>query len=92
MGVNALNGLLSFLQGNIKADGSEYIGVNALNGLLSFLLDRTTEISLALLNRCQRPKRAFIISTSTPYCQYDYGNIMCQRPKRAFIISTEEFL
>ena len=40
---------------------------------------------------CQRPKRAFFISTvSTDKVKDDLGE-MCQRPKRAFFISTEDF-
>ena len=39
---------------------------------------------------CQRPKRAFFISTLSGviWCITIVG--MCQRPKRAFFISTEE--
>ena len=36
---------------------------------------------------CQRPKRAFCISTIM-YEVYDDRNVKCQRPKRAFCIST----
>ena len=44
----------------------------------------------ALLNTsmCQRPKRAFIISTQKKLIDNELINNVCQRPKRAFIIST----
>ena len=39
------------------------MGVNALNGLLSFLQISDEEMMKRYKLRCQRPKRAFIIST-----------------------------
>ena len=36
---------------------------------------------------CQRPKRAFLISTKFRVNDSD-TNVLCQRPKRAFLIST----
>ena len=41
---------------------------------------------------CQRPKRAFIISTTIPDRMVKNQPIVCQRPKRAFIISTRRSL
>ncbi len=38
-------------------------------------------------NMCQRPKRAFIISTKDITIDI-LKHMVCQRPKRAFIIST----
>ena len=37
---------------------------------------------------CQRPKRAFLISTDKRETLQKYPVGMCQRPKRAFLIST----
>ena len=61
-------------------------GVNALNGLSSFLLKQEVkdEVERAL---CQRPKRAFFISTWFMEEKRKHKNV-CQRPKRAFFIST----
>ena len=61
--VNALNGLSSFLQSINEKKKELNKGVNALNGLSSFLL---TPLHQATLNKdmCQRPKRAFFISTT----------------------------
>ena len=63
MGVNALNGLLSFLPTKKSCSfAGASVCVNALNGLLSFLL-RKEDLKMGLVKKCQRPKRAFIIST-----------------------------
>ena len=60
--------------------------VNALNGLSSFLhMARNYEDEY--FEECQRPKRAFFISTKLLQQLYA-GNIRCQRPERAFFIST----
>ena len=39
---------------------------------------------------CQRPKRAFFISTLYQKLQLPLGKAVCQRPKRAFFISTKK--
>ena len=39
---------------------------------------------------CQRPKRAFIISTQRTVLIVSKVEMVCQRPKRAFIISTNK--
>ena len=39
---------------------------------------------------CQRPKRAFFISTLTPITDISCFRDVCQRPKRAFFISTDQ--
>ena len=39
-------------------------------------------------NECQRPKRAFLISTLKEKLSDLVDYEMCQRPKRAFLIST----
>ena len=38
--------------------------------------------------KCQRPKRAFFISTVQPAQRDIWAERKCQRPKRAFFIST----
>ena len=61
---------------------------DALNGLFLFLLvninadDCTVEV-------CQRPKRAFLISTNLKKLKKLKNLRVCQRPKRAFLISTK---
>ena len=61
--------------------------VNALSGLFLFLLFHTMDI-FNNTDVCQRPKRAFFISTEKySLCSND-GFSVCQRPKRAFFIST----
>ena len=61
--------------------------VNALNGLLSFLrIGSCRNIPIYIV--CQRPKRAFIISTIFGQKGQKMKENLCQRPKRAFIIST----
>ena len=42
-----------------------------------------------MLALCQRPKRAFSISTRNQYLIELANLAMCQRPKRAFSISTK---
>ena len=64
----------------------DLIGVNALNGLFLFLLERLNE-GFGDENVCQRPKRAFLISTAKKVKRL-IDNTVCQRPKRAFLIST----
>ena len=61
-GVNALNGLSSFLLLLKFLSTQELLCVNALNGLSSFLLEKIS-ILATILMVCQRPKRAFFIST-----------------------------
>ena len=61
LGVNALNGLLSFLPYKKFFSEEKVKGVNALNGLLSFLQQK--KCLRCLVNMCQRPKRASFIST-----------------------------
>ena len=61
--------------------------VNALNGLFLFL-QGNTENTLYENFLCQRPKRAFLISTYNELAKQALNCIMCQRPKRAFLIST----
>ena len=62
-GVNALNGLTSFLPSNVGRSYSyHYSCVNALNGLTSFLRFNPA-LKKALTAVCQRPKRAYFIST-----------------------------
>ena len=60
--------------------------VNALNGLFSFLPGQNWKQE-ECLRECQRPERAFFISTtaSFPWCVWCD---VCQRPERAFFIST----
>ena len=69
--VNALNGLSSFLPIASYNFGNPSQCVNALNGLSSFLLrfydDKTT-----LPIGCQRPKRAFFISTEKDERKFDW--------------------
>ena len=62
--VNALNGLFSFLreQGYYDPDFPKGC-VNALNGLFSFLQDIPSAMPLTR-GVCQRPERAFFISTA----------------------------
>ena len=45
------------------------LGVNALNGLLSFLLKTGGKKYETDFYGCQRPKRAFIISTKSIKCK-----------------------
>ena len=61
--------------------------VNALNGLSSFLLMNKI-LTKAVWKMCQRPKRAFFISTFMLRSKKFRLLAMCQRPKRAFFIST----
>ena len=64
-------------------------GVNALNGLSSFL-HRLPNSEVIKSNECQRPKRAFFISTiMANNMNRNNSKHMCQRPKRAFFISTK---
>ena len=60
--------------------------VNALNGLSSFLPPFSDYYIMQAL-MCQRPKRAFFISTEDGTL-VKTSRIGCQRPKRAFFIST----
>ena len=63
-GVNALNGLISFLLGELPAQpGSATKCVNALNGLISFLLGDRQHSTNGAGSLCQCPKRANFIST-----------------------------
>ena len=63
-GVNALNGLSSFLLVLTFIFGQVYVRcVNALNGLSSFLQTGERVKRMATDTVCQRPKRAFFIST-----------------------------
>ena len=60
--------------------------VNALNGLSSFL---PREYLLSRWKvRCQRPKRAYFISTYRKEVMLLDQEEECQRPKRAYFIST----
>ena len=61
--VNALNGLFPFLQYQVTNESVMVGGVNALNGLFPFLLEKVTKIMDENGAVCQRPKRAFSIST-----------------------------
>ena len=61
--------------------------VNALSGLFLFLLFHTMDI-FNNTDVCQRPKRAFFISTVNFLVFFTKTRGMCQRPKRAFFIST----
>ena len=64
IGVNALNGLTSFLHSSPPwSDNSYNKCVNALNGLTSFLHGRLADFLLSI-SVCQRPERAYFISTS----------------------------
>ena len=60
--VNALNGLSSFLRTVARYRTWNRLGVNALNGLSSFLPKNIMTEKMAQ-EMCQRPKRAFFIST-----------------------------
>ena len=63
IGVNALNGLTSFLHSSPPwSDNSYNKCVNALNGLTSFLHGRLADFLLSI-SVCQRPERAYFIST-----------------------------
>ena len=62
--------------------------VNALSGLFLFLLFHTMDI-FNNTDVCQRPKRAFLISTQYIKRAADANTVECQRPKRAFLISTK---
>ena len=42
------------------------------------------------MSKCQRPKRAFFISTGGSIMKKQIIVKLCQRPKRAFFISTVE--
>ena len=69
LGVNALSGLLSFLQGVERLVIISKEGVNALSGLLSFLHE--AGVSPEKIERmCQCPKRATLISTCKPIMQF----------------------
>ena len=59
MCVNALNGLFLFLLKIAKELDFKTLCVNALNGLFLFLHYEEFEET----EECQRPKRAFLIST-----------------------------
>ena len=61
--------------------------VNALSGLFLFLLFHTMDI-FNNTDVCQRPKRAFFISTDIWAERTKNERKLCQRPKRAFFIST----
>ena len=69
--VNALNGLLSFLR-KCQAVGKGYNKdcVNALNGLLSFLPTTRKVERLQEKMVCQRPERAYFISTLAYFSLY----------------------
>ena len=60
---------------------------DALNGLFLFLQLICHRLS-SFLQECQRPKRAFLISTKI-WQKKEETTSMCQRPKRAFLISTD---
>ena len=62
--------------------------VNALNGLSSFLQHGDNR-HYHCNNVCQRPERAFFISTIKRVLTKDGHVTMCQRPERAFFISTK---
>ena len=62
--VNALSGLLSFLQNNRWSKQGKDGCVNALSGLLSFLQRLIINYHMEII-LCQRPKRASFISTRT---------------------------
>ena len=47
-----------------------------------------TKENTLVLSVCQRPKRAFFISTPFQIANQMEINVKCQRPKRAFFIST----
>ena len=85
-GVNALNGLTSFLPGCCRRNCAESSGVNALNGLTSFLRIYNDTIYDFTIG-CQRPERAYFISTDTMSGRYMH-RVLCQRPERAYFIST----
>ena len=62
--VNALNGLTSFLlKGWQKSLKVKRKCVNALNGLTSFLLGKKGDTMKKTMTLCQRPERAYFIST-----------------------------
>ena len=63
--------------------------VNALNGLSSFLLLVILLGAGLTWVMCQRPKRAFFISTTGKTITIPNSEL-CQRPKRAFFISTKQ--
>ena len=63
-------------------------GVNALNGLSSFLRWQLLGYYFLVI-MCQRPERAFFISTYHLKTGGDINYVKwCQRPERAFFIST----
>ena len=84
---NALNGLSSFLLYLHSKYRRNLLCVNALNGLSSFLPSKAPDCMLYLA-LCQRPKRAFFISTIPLMAVRRRLLEVCQRPKRAFFIST----
>ena len=72
------------------ADGKKHqFSVNALNGLSSFLPCYSKEYKNHANSVCQRPERAFFISTLVQGIDALDNGAMCQRPERAFFISTE---
>ena len=62
--------------------------VNALNGLFLFLHPWIGTHAGFNILWCQRPKRAFLISTRQALETSQTYTAVCQRPKRAFLIST----
>ena len=63
-GVNALNGLFSFLRSVVESrTGRWKFSVNARNGLFSFLRCNNWVEYASATDKCQRPKRALFIST-----------------------------
>ena len=68
-------------------DQAEEWRVNALNGLFPFLREKVYSVD-DIDTMCQRPKRAFSISTQPKYGTVGNYRNKCQRPKRAFSIST----
>ena len=87
--VNALNGLTSFLRGWLLKYYFWEKCVNALNGLTSFLQKEWRTV-IRYIVRCQRPKRAYFISTPSTLSIMGPKIMVCQRPKRAYFISTKE--
>ena len=87
-GVNALNGLSSFLQ---KMNDIAYAiydyGVNALNGLSSFLPNNKRKLE----DKKNGVNALNGLSSFLPYgtrAEYPLHAKRCQRPKRALFIST----
>ena len=85
--VNAINGLFLFLLYKEEVSAFEESCVNALNGLFLFL-QPFIKAEKSDNSVCQRPKRAFLISTFSTLIYRYHCVDWCQRPKRAFLIST----